>query len=182
MVLRLRVLTVPPNDSPHLGKGAVHAQWSLEITGKLPTAVPFRATSSNRFAPALSCRRSPAGSSYPCKEEWLKDDLSLKTGKGIKSAIEMVAKREFDQHSQTFLEASEQISTVRNATFHTDLTSDEDPVNAYYRWNASQALVEILLLRQMGLENIPNRTVHGTFSVMGKNMYEDTRKEELNFS
>ena len=120
-------------------------------------------------------------STYPSKDEWLKDDLSLKNGKGINNAVEMVAKQEFGQYSQTFREASEQIATVRNATFHTDLTSDEDPVNAYYRWNASQALVEILLLSQMGLEKIPNRTVHGTFNVMGKDMYENIRKEELTF-
>lgn len=120
-------------------------------------------------------------STYPWKDKWLKDDLSLKSGKGIKDAVEMVAKREFGQHSQIFRTASEQISAVRNATFHTDLTSDKDPVNAYHRWNASQALVEILLLSQMGMEKIPNRTALGKFNVMGKDMYEDIRKEELAF-
>ncbi len=120
-------------------------------------------------------------STYPCKDEWLKKDLSLKRGKNIKGAIEMVANQELGRHSKTFREASEQISTIRNATFHNDLTSDEDPINAYHRWNASQALVEILLLSMMGLKEIPNRTALGTFYVMGKDMYEDLRKEQLNF-
>ena len=117
----------------------------------------------------------------PCKVEWLKGDLSLKGGKSIKDAVEMIAKWEFGQHSQIFRKASEQIYAIRNATFHTDLTADEDPRNEYYRWNASQALVEILLLSQMGLKEIPNRTSLGKFNVMGKDMYEDIRKEELVF-
>ena len=60
--------------------------------------------------------------------------------------------------------------------------TDEDPLNAYYRWNASQTLVEIFLLHKMGLDKIPNRTDLGTFNVMGKDMYQDMRKEWLDFS
>ena len=105
----------------------------------------------------------------------------MKRGKSIIPAIDMVAKQEFGRYSKTFKEASEQIYEIRNATFHTDLSSDEDPVNAYYRWQASQTLVEVLLLKQMGLEKIPNRTVHPKFEIMGEDMFEDVRKEELTF-
>lgn len=121
-------------------------------------------------------------STYPCKDEWLNEYLRLKGGKGIIDAIEMAAQLEFGPHSQTFREASEQIYLIRNATFHTDLMADEDPLNAYYRWNASQTLVEIFLLYKMGLDKIPNRTDLGTFNVNGKDMYQDMRKEWLDFS
>ena len=117
------------------------------------------------------------------RKQWLKRDLSLAPPqrKGIIDAIEMVAERELGPHSKIFREASKQIAAIRNATFHTDLTAEEDPVNAYYRWNASQALVEILLLSKMGLTEIINRTAFGKFNVMGKDVYADVRKEELNF-
>ena len=120
-------------------------------------------------------------SMYSSRDEWLKDDLSLKGRKGIVNAIECVAKEELGKHSSTFRSAAEQISQIRNVTFHTDLGSDEDPRNAYYRWNASQALVEILLLVRMGLGEIPNRTAFGKFNIMGKDLIEDVRKEELTF-
>ena len=119
---------------------------------------------------------------YPCKNDWLNDDLSLKRGKGIIAAIEMAARLEFGPHSRIFREASEQIYQIRNATFHTDLAAEEDPLNAYYRWNASQTLVEIFLLHKMGLDKIPNRTDLGTFNVNGKDMYQDMLKEWLDFS
>ena len=64
---------------------------------------------------------------------------------------------------------------------HVDLKSDEDWQNAFHRWNSSQALIEILLLGKMGLTQIPNRTSHGKFEVMGKDMYEEVRQEELDF-
>ncbi len=130
------------------------------------------------FAALEGLTRSIIGT-YRDKHDWLNDDLSLKRGKRIMKAIEIVVKREMLQDSQAFVEASEQIRKIRNATFHIDLTSEIDPVDAYYRWNASQALVEALLLSRMGLSEIPNRTAHGVFNVMGKDMYTDVRKEEL---
>ena len=166
-----------PYVKKHWGKVIYQYAKSEEIMGTLQDSALAASVS---FAALEGLARSII-STYSCKDEWLKNDLSLKTGKGIKDAIEMVAKREFGEHSRIFREASEQIYTVRNATFHTDLTSDEDPINAYYRWNASQALVEIILLSQMGMKKIPNRTAHGTFNVMGKDMYADMRKEELAF-
>jgi len=99
-------------------------------------------------------------STYPEKdqEEWLKKDLSLKQGKGILDAIEIVAKEEFGSHSEVFKKASQQIRKIRNATVHLDLASDEDPSNALYRWNASQALIEMLLLKKLGMEMMPKAT------------------------
>ena len=121
-------------------------------------------------------------STYQDKDQWLKKDLSLKRGKGILQAIEMVAKQEFGIHSDTFKKASDEIRKVRNSTMHLDLKVPEDSESAYHRWNSSQALIEILLLSKMGLETIPNRTAHGKFTVMGMDMYEEVRKEELYLS
>lgn len=120
-------------------------------------------------------------STYPDSDQWLKSDLSLKPRKGIVDAIEMVAGREFAPHNAGFRKAGDEIKRVRNDTMHVDLESDEDWLNAYHRWNSSQALIEILLLSKLGLTEIPNRTSHGTFQVMGKDMYKEVRQEELDF-
>ena len=121
-------------------------------------------------------------STYQDRNQWLREDLRLKQGKRILNAIEMVTQREFGKHSEVFAMASRQIRDVRNATMHLDLTSDEDPRNAYFRWNASQALIEILLLKKMGMTEIPNRTALGTFRVMGEDMFANQRSEELRFN
>ena len=122
-------------------------------------------------------------STYADKDQWLDNHLRLNRDKGgIVKAVEMVAAREFGRHSNTFRKASKEVYRVRNATMHMDLISDEDRRNAYHRWNSSQALIEILLLGKMGLQHIPNRTAHGKFEVMGKDMYEGMRKEELDFA
>ena len=115
------------------------------------------------------------------RDQWLREDLRLKQGKGILDAIEMVAQQEFDKHSEVFAIASRQIRDVRNATMHLDLTCDENPRNAYFRWKASQALIEILLLKKMGMTEIPNRTALGTFRIMGEDMFANQRSEELRF-
>ena len=121
-------------------------------------------------------------STYSDKHQWLDNRLRLRKGKGgIVKAVEMVAEREFGRQSKTFRKASEEVYKVRNATMHMDLMADEDRRNAYHRWNSSQALIEILLLGKMGLQHIPNRTAHGKFEVMGIDMYEGMRKEELHF-
>ena len=166
-----------PEVKKHWKRVIYQYAMSEEIMGTLRESALAASVS---FAALEGLARSIINT-YPCKKEWLRNNLSLKRGKGVIDAIEMVAEREFARHSKTFREASEQISMIRNATFHTDLTADEDPVNAYYRWNASQALVETLLLSQMGLEEIPNRTAHGKFNIKEKDMYENVRKEELTF-
>ena len=120
-------------------------------------------------------------STYPDKDQWLKEDLSLRGGKGILNAIKMVAERELDRNSEVFTIASQKIYEVRNATMHLDLRSEEDLRNAIYRWNSSQALIEILLLKKLGMTDIPNRTVLGTFRVLGEDMFADQRNEELRF-
>ena len=120
---------------------------------------------------------------YPDRDQWLKKDLRLKQkqGRGILDAIEMVAEREFGKHSEVFKMASKRIREVRNSTVHLDLASDEDPRNAFYRWNDSQALIEILLLKKLGMKEIPNRTIFPTFRIYGEDMFADQRKEELRF-
>ena len=142
------------------------------------------------FAPDLAASISFASlegltrsfiSTYETKEEWLNSDLSLRRNKRIIDAIEMVARREFGSHSETFKRAADQVRHVRNATMHVDLESELDAQNASHRWNSSQALVEILILNRLGLSEIPNRTAYGTFNVMGQDMYAQVRKEELRF-
>ena len=120
-------------------------------------------------------------SSLPSKDEWLRKDLSLKGGKRIIDAIEVAAQAFFGKNSETFKQASGEIQVIRNATFHTDLTTKVSPTEAHYRWQASQFLIEALLLVQLGLNSIPNRTVHHTFKILGHDMFADVRSEELRF-
>ena len=117
----------------------------------------------------------------PSKDEWLDENLSLKRGKGIIAAIETAAQEYFGKNSTTFKLAGREINVIRNATFHTDLTITESQEDAYYRWQASQSLIEALLLAQLGLNAIPNRTVHPTFNILGHDMFADVRSEEIHF-
>lgn len=171
-----------------------HYVTSEEIIGTLRTTSAFSIAASVSFSALEGLTRSII-SEYQDRDQWLrgnlekdekvsgkaKEDLRLKKGKGILDAIKMVAQREFGKHSEVFAMASRQIRDVRNATMHLDLTSDENPRNAYFRWNASQALIEILLLKKMGMTEIPNRTALGTFRIMGEDMFANQRKEELRF-
>lgn len=151
---------------------------SEEITGTLQEDTTAASVS---FSALEGLTRSII-STYQDRDQWLREDLRLKQGKRILNAIEMVAQREFGKHSEVFAMASRQIRDVRNATMHLDLTSDENPRNAYFRWNASQALIEILLLKKMGMTEIPNRTALGTFRVMEEDMFANQRSEELRFN
>ena len=91
----------------------------------------------------------------------------------------MVLNREMATESPNLGQTLAELANLRNSTMHTDLRSDPDEANAYHRWNASQALVEALLLNKMGLERIPNRTAYPTFAVMGLDVYKDVRKETI---
>ena len=120
-------------------------------------------------------------SMLPSKAEWLDGNLSLKRGKGIIAAIETAAQEYFGKNSTIFKQASLEINAIRNATFHTGLTITESQADAHYRWQASQCLIEGLLLVQLGLNSIPNRTVHHTFNILGHDMFAGVRSEELHF-
>ena len=104
-------------------------------------------------------------SGYDDKSQWLTNNLELKHKKrkggeraGIVDALEMVLNREMATESPNLDQTLTELAKLRNSTMHTDLRSDPDQANAYHRWNASQALIEALLLNKMGLERIPNRT------------------------
>ena len=126
-------------------------------------------------------------SGYDDKNQWLNSKLGLKSrlpkkGGGrtdIVDAIGTVLKRELATLNPELTKPLKQLKNLRNATVHTDLQSDPDRTNAYHRWNASQALIEFLLLAKMGLKEIPNRTEYGTFSIMGRDLYRDVRREAI---
>ena len=113
------------------------------------------------------------------KDQWLNDELKLKQGKGIKKAIELVAKCEI---GSTYLnDTIDKIATLRNDTMHLDLKAEGNPKNAFFRWNNSQSLIEAILLAKLGLTSVPNRTQPGTFEVMGKDMFWESRAEATKF-
>lgn len=125
-------------------------------------------------------------SGYSDKDQWLKSNLELKRKKrpngekaGVADAIEMVLNREMGAETPNLNQTLTELTNLRNSTMHTDLHSDPDQDDAYCRWNASQALIEALLLNKMGLERIPNRTAYPTFAIMGLDVYKDVRKETI---
>ncbi|MYG39134.1 MAG: hypothetical protein F4162_09345 [Synechococcus sp. SB0676_bin_10] len=167
-----------PSDVKKQWQKVIHHYFvSEEIAGTLHE---YTAAASVSFSALEGLTRSIINT-YPDRDQWLKKDLRLKQGKGILDAIKMVAEEEFGKHSKVFRMASQQIREVRNATVHLDLVSDEDPRNAFYRWNASQALIEFLMLKKLGMKEIPNRTIFPTFRIYGEDMFADQRKEELRF-
>ena len=170
---------LPPDLKKQWQKVIHYYICSEEIAGTLHECT---AAASVSFSALEGLTRSII-STYPDRDQWLKENLRLKQKKnrGILDAIEMVAEREFGKHSEVFKRASQRIREVRNSTVHLDLTSNDDRRNAFYRWNDSQALIEILLLKRLGMEKIPNRTVLPTFRVNGQDMFADERKEELRF-
>ncbi len=108
-------------------------------------------------------------STYPCSDRWLKKStLELKRNNTIQKAIELVIGKELGRLDQqdALIKA---MKDVRNATVHTDLSASEsDPQITYYRWQACQFLVEAILLSQLGLDAIPNRTDPGKARILGK--------------
>ena len=124
---------------------------------------------------------------YDDRNQWLNSKLELKStlprkgGRkaGIVDAIEMVLRRESGTSNPELTKPLKQLANLRNSTVHTDLQSDPDRSDACHRWNASQALIEMLLLAKMGLKKPPNRTEHGTFTIMGHDMYRDVRREAI---
>ena len=121
------------------------------------------------------------------RNQWLNSKLELKSrlpkkdGRkaGIVDAIEVVLRQKLGTSNPELTTPLKQLANLRNSTVHTDLQSDPDRTDAYHRWNASQALIEILLLAKMGLKEIPNRTEYGTFAIMGRDMYRDVRREAI---
>ena len=119
-------------------------------------------------------------STYRCGGEWLDATLALRgRGKSIGKAINMVVETELGRLvEQDALIAA--LKAIRNATVHTDLASDDsDPMEARFRWEQCQFLVEALLLARLGAKEIPNRTSRGKFEVLGIDMLEDVRRYEI---
>ena len=101
--------------------------------------------------------------------------LSLKRGKRIQDAIELVIERELGKldEQDVLIKA---MRDIRNATAHTDLNHDElDPQETLYRWQACQFLVEAILLSQLGLKAIPNRTVPIRLQILGEDVLSKAR-------
>ena len=124
---------------------------------------------------------------YPDKDQWLDNRLQLKGNlqkddggrAGIVDAIEMVLRRELGTKNPKLAESLSRLAKLRNSTSHTDLLSGPDWSDAYHRWNASQALIEILLLSKLGLQEIPNRTEYPRLGIMGLDVYKNVRGEAI---
>jgi len=174
-----------PSDTKRQWREVIYHYISEEIMGTLGECA---AAASFSFSALEGLTRSIISTYQNERDAWLREDLSLRRKKGILDAIEMIAERELGRHSKNFRNASEQIRNVRNETIHLDLNPErlnmnpeENIKNAYFRWKASQALIEILLLKKMGMTEIPNRTALGIFEVMGEDMLAEQRREELSF-
>ena len=118
---------------------------------------------------------------YPCRDKWLKKktlELKVNSKKGVttQKAIELVITKEFGKLAQQE-DLVRAIREIRNSVVHTDL-SDNDPNSqtTYYRWKACQLLIEAILLSQLGLKSIPNRTQPGRVRILGQDVLSEARK------
>ena len=126
-------------------------------------------------------------SEYSDKDQWLdnklklKDDLKRENGEdaGIVDAIELVLKRELGTENPNLRKMLGRLAGLRNSTVHTNLRSNPDMSKVYYRWTASQMLIEVLLLSKLGLKEIPNRTAYPRFAMMGLDIYRNARAETV---
>ena len=169
--------SLPDDHKRHFHK-VIRKYITSETLGRMSRAEMFEEAASISFAGLEGLTRSII-STYPCRDQWLENNLMLRRGKGIRDAAEMVLKKELgglvDQ--DTLVSA---LASVRNATTHTDLEADvDDYTEILFRWEQCQFLIEALVLARLGLSEIPNRTTRGKFLIRGKDMFSSVRQYEV---
>ena len=167
-----------PNDLKRYFQKVIRKYVTSETLGHSERAEMLEEAASVSFAGLEGLTRSII-STYPCGDKWLKRNLQLQEGKGIRAAVGMVIKRELgglvDQ--STLVSA---LASVRNSTVHTDLVTEiDDYAELHFRWEQCQFLIEALVLARLGLKKIPNRTASGKFDLMGKDMLSSQRQYEI---
>ena len=116
---------------------------------------------------------------YPDWKDWLKDNLEVKRGKNIQQVIEHIAGCELKE-SEAFNEVSKIVAAIRHNTFHADPTKEPpDPIESYRQWENTQTMVEMLLLKRLGMEEIPIRASIPTWLVYGKDMLAEARQSSI---
>ena len=119
--------------------------------------------------------------SYPDYEDYLYPNLQVKPksrggrADGIKGIIKLVAERELNEQ-EAFEQASEMADRIRNVTFHADPTEPyPDTTDCYFQWQNTQTMVEMLLLKRLGMDTIPNRASVPQFCVNGRDIFGKQR-------
>ena len=116
---------------------------------------------------------------YADSNIWLHNNLKLKNRININQVIDLVAKRELNEY-EGFKRAAKEVAKTRHNTFHADPTKESpDPIESYHQWNNTQTMVEILMLRRLGMESIPVRAAVPTFLVEGKDMLAEQRESSI---
>ena len=167
-----------PDDLKRYFQKVIRKYVTSETLGHSERAEILEEAASVSFAGLEGLTRSII-STYDCGDKWLKRNLQLRRGKGIRAALEMVIRKEVGElvDQSTLVSA---LASVRNSTAHTDLTTDiEDYTEIHFRLEQSQFLIEALLLAYLGLKEIPNRTSSGQFNLMGTDMLSSQRQYEI---
>lgn len=120
-------------------------------------------------------------STYPCRDKWLKRvtlELKVNSKRGVttQKAIELVVTKEFGRLAQQE-DLVRAIREIRNSVVHTDLIgNDANSQKTFNRWKACQLLIEAILLSQLGLKSIPNRTQPERVKILGQEVLSEARK------
>ena len=116
---------------------------------------------------------------YPDSKEWLEDNLEVKRGKRLKEVIELVALRELNEN-EAFKQVSQIVAAIRHNTFHADPTKEPpDWTESRNQWDNNQTMVEMLLLKRLGMKSIPIRASVPTFLIHGKDMLAQARQSSI---
>ena len=128
---------------------------------------------------ALDSLARAIASGYPDFKDWLENNLEVKRGKSLKDVIELVAQRELNE-DEAFKHVSQIVSAIRHNTFHADPNKESpDFIESGRQWDNTQTMVELLLLKRLGMESIPIRASVPTFLIDGKDMLAEERQSSI---
>ena len=116
---------------------------------------------------------------YPDHRNWLKKNLEVKRGKHLNHIIDLVAERELNE-VEGFKRAARAVAKTRNNMFHADPTKESpDWRESWHQWINTQTMVEILLLKRLGMQEIPVRASVPTIRMNGIDLLAEERQSSI---
>ena len=116
---------------------------------------------------------------YPDHRDWLTKNLEVKRGKYLNQIIDLVAERELNE-VEGFKRAARAVAKTRNNMFHADPTREPpDLRESWQQWVNTQTMVEMLLLKRLGMQEIPVRASVPTFRINGTDMLAEERESSI---
>ena len=116
---------------------------------------------------------------YPDHRDWLTKNLEVKRGKYLNQIIDLVAERELNE-VEGFKRAARAVTKTQHNMFHADPTKESpDWRESWHQWVNTQTMVEILLLKRLGMQEIPVRASVPTVRINGIDMLAEERQSSI---